>query len=38
VGIGSAKSLPALTKASKDDNAEVKKVAAAALAAVKKRS
>ena len=38
VGIGSAKSLPALTKASKDDNTDVKKVAAAALAAVKKRS
>ncbi len=38
VGIGSAKSLPALTTASKDANADVKKTAAAALAAVKKRS
>ena len=38
VAIGSAKSLPALTTASKDANADVKKTAAAALAVVKKRS
>jgi len=38
VGIGSAKSLPALTTASKDANTDVKKTAAAALAVVKKRS
>jgi HEAT repeat protein len=37
-GIGTAKSLPALTKASKDVNADVKTIAAAALAVVKKRS
>jgi HEAT repeat protein len=36
--IGTAKSLPALTTASKDANADVKKTAAAALAVVKKRS
>jgi HEAT repeat protein/tetratricopeptide (TPR) repeat protein len=38
VGVGTAKSLPALTAASKDANADVKKTAAAALAVVKKRS
>ena len=38
VNIGTAKSLPALTTASKDENAEVKKTAAAALAVLKKRS
>jgi predicted Zn finger-like uncharacterized protein len=36
--VGTAKSLPALTTASKDANADLKKTASAALAVVKKRS